>query len=408
MKVLSINAVPYGSTGKIMLSLSELLMQRKDTLVCATGFSWHKCDKDKYTLVGNFWSKSFHMFMSDLYGNHGCYSRIPTKKLIKKIKEFDPDVIHLHNVHGWYLHIPTLFSFLKESRIPIVWTLHDCWAFTGGCAHFTFSKCQKWLNGCGGCNNLTEYPIKSSRDKTAKMWHLKKDCFSQLENLTIVTPSQWLGELVRQSYLEKYPIRVINNGINLQIFSPRVSNIRDKYGITDSQYMVLGVSLGWSERKGLDVFVDLAKKLSDNYKIVLVGTDAKVDKQLPPNIISIHRTQNQIELAEIYSAADVFVQTTREENYPTVNMEALACGTPVLTFRTGGSPEMLDETCGSVVDCDDVNALENEIIRICEQSPFSKEQCVLKAREFDQNKRFKEYIKLYETVITARNQTDRV
>ena len=172
--------------------------------------------------------------------------------------------------------------------------------------------------------------------------------------------------------------------------------------------MVLGVANIWEKRKGLADFIELSKILPDNYKIVLVGLSEKQINALPKNIIGISRTANVTELVEIYSAADVFVQTTREENYPTVNMEALACGTPVLTFRTGGSPEMLDETCGSVVDCDDVNALENEIIRICEQSPFSKEQCVLKAREFDQNKRFKEYIKLYETVITARNQTDRV
>ena len=403
MKVFAINAVPYGSTGKIMFSISDMLLEKGDKSICATGFSWHKTEKKEHFLVGNLWNKSFHMIMSRLFGNHGCYSRIATKKLIRKIEEFETDIIHLHNIHGWYLHIPTLFDFINKSKLPVVWTLHDCWSFTGGCAHFSFSKCQKWLKGCGGCNNLKEYPIASYCDKTQKMWHMKKGCFCSLDKLTIVTPSQWLGELVKQSYLKKYHIQVINNGINLKSFKPTASNFREKYGITREQHMVLGLSLGWNERKGLDVFIDLAKRLSDEYKIVLVGTDAKVDKQLPSNVISIHRTQNQKELAEIYSAADIFVQPTREENYPTVNMESIACGTPVLTFRTGGSPEMIDEKCGSVVECDDVEFLEKEIIRICIDKPYSTEQCVLKAREFDQNERFKEYIYLYETIIAARD-----
>lgn len=407
MKVFIINAVPYGSTGKIMFSISEMLLSGGDESICATGYSWHKCDKKEHYLIGNIFSKSFHMYMSRLFGNHGCYSLITTDRLIKKIKAFSPDLIHLHNVHGWYLHIPKFFEYLKESGIPIVWTLHDCWAFTGGCSHFTFCGCGKWMNGCGGCNNLGPYPISSKIDRTQKMWQLKKKCFCGFHNMVVVTPSQWLADLVGRSYLQQYPIRVIPNGIDIEIFQPRSSDFRKRQGIRENQHMVLGVSLGWNERKGLDVFIELAKRLPHNYKIVLIGTDENVDKSLPENIISIHRTYNQTELAEIYSAADIFVQTTREENYPTVNMEAIACGTPVLTFNTGGSPEMLDETCGSVVDCDDIDALEKEIVRICSQTPYSEEQCVLKSREFDQNKRFKEYIKLYETVIIPRDQADR-
>lgn len=389
-----------------MFSLSEMLLEKGEKSVCTTGFSWHKSVREEYDLVGDFWTKALHMYLSRLFGNHGCYSRRATKRLIKKIKAFSPDIIHLHNIHGWYLHIPTLFAYLKESQVPVVWTLHDCWSFTGGCAHFTFCKCQKWLDGCGGCSNLKEYPIASRRDQTEKMWHLKKDCFCSLDKLTIVTPSQWLGELAKQSYLGKYPIQVINNGINLKVFKQTSSSFREKYGIAEEQYMVLGVSLGWNERKGLDIFIELAKRLPDNYKIVLVGTDNKTDAQLPDNIISIHRTQNQQELAEIYSAADVFVNPTREENYPTVNMESIACGTPVLTFMTGGSPEMLDETCGSVVDCDDLDALEKEIIRTCTQKTYSLEQCINKAKEFDQNDRFKEYLDLYERVIATGNQAN--
>ena len=288
--------------------------------------------------------------------------------------------------------------------MQVKWTLHDCWAFTGGCAHFAFCECDGWLAGCGNCKNMSEYPLACKLDKTSKMWNLKKGLLHDFCNLTIVTPSQWLAELVNKSYLKEYPIQVVHNGIDLDVFKPRISDMRKKYGISPNQYVVLGVSFGWGERKGLDVFIALSQRLPEDYRIVLVGTDEHSESQLPSNIISIRRTQNQRELAEIYSAADVFVNPTREENYPTVNMEALACGTPVLTFRTGGSPEMLDETCGSVVACDDVNALEKEIIRICTEKPFSREACVNRAKAFDHKERCKEYLKLYENIITERNQ----
>ena len=232
------------------------------------------------------------------------------------------------------------------------------------------------------------------------MYEKKKVLFKDLD-LTIVTPSQWLADIVKNSFLKDYPVKVINNGINLAVFKPNESNFRQRYGLIDKK-IVLGVSFEWGKRKGLDVFINLSKRLNDSYKVILVGADDTIDGILPDNILSIHRTQSQKELAEIYSAADVFVNTTREENYPTVNMEALACGTPVLTFRTGGSPEMLDETCGSVVECDDIDALEEEIIRICSDKPYSKEACINKAREFDKNERFKEYLKLYERINIAR------
>ena len=223
--------------------------------------------------------------------------------------------------------------------------------------------------------------------------------------MTIVTPSKWLADLVGQSFLKDYPVTVINNGIDLSVFTPTESGFREKYGIPEEKHILLGVAFGWGKRKGLDVFIELSRRLDpDRYRIVLVGTDDAVDQKLPKEIISIHRTQNQTELAEIYSAADLFLNPTREDNYPTVNMESLACGTPVLTFKTGGSPEMLDETCGAVIPCDDVEAFQNEILRICEQYPFPAESCLKKAQEFYQNQKFKEYIKLYERINSSGNQ----
>lgn len=281
----------------------------------------------------------------------------------------------------------------------MIWTLHDCWSFTGHCPYFDIAHCDKWKTGCHNCPQYREYP-QSLFDNSKFMWKLKKKWFTGVENMTIVTPSQWLADLVKQSYLKDYPVKVINNGIDLSVFKPADSDFREKYHISADKEILLGVAFGWGKRKGLDVFLELDKRLdAEKYQIVLVGTDDAVDKQLPENIISIHRTQNQQELAEIYSAADLFVNPTREENYPTVNMESIACGTPVLTFNTGGSPEIPDDTCGAVVPCDDVDAMEREIVRICRDKPFTKEVCLARAKAFDMNDRFEEYVELYKEVL---------
>ena len=229
------------------------------------------------------------------------------------------------------------------------------------------------------------------------MWKKKRSWFTGVPDMTLVTPSQWLADLVKRSFLSEYPVEVIPNGIDLNVFKPRASDFRRRYHIPEGKNILLGVAFGWGERKGLDVFLELAKRLDGaKYQIVLVGTDDSVDKQLPESIISIHRTENQQQLAVIYTAADLFVNPTREENYPTVNMESIACGTPVLTFRTGGSPEIVSPDTGSVVDCDDVDSLEKEIVRICQTKPYTEERCLNRAAEFDQFRRFKEYIRLYE------------
>lgn len=213
--------------------------------------------------------------------------------------------------------------------------------------------------------------------------------------MTIVTPSKWLADLVRKSFLKEYPVKVINNGIDLSVFRPRESDFRQRYGLED-KYILLCVAFAWGKRKGLDVLIELSKRLDKRYQIVLVGTSENTEKQLPENIVSIRKTQNQQQLAEIYSAADLFVNPTREENFPTVNIESLACGTPVLTFQTGGSPEVIDETCGAVVDKEDVDAMQREIERICTEKPYTQGACIARAQNFDKKDKFDEYVDLYE------------
>lgn len=397
MKVVQINATcGVGSTGKICVGISKVITAEE-----IENYILFSSKTNGYHLgipVSNDGYIKTQALKSRIFGNYGFNSKKATQKIIKELDGIKPDIVHLHNIHGHDCDLETLFTYFKKKKKKLIWTFHDCWAFTGYCPHFVMDNCTKWRNGCFECVQKSKYSLFYDRSK--ELYEKKKRLFEGLD-LTIVTPSQWLADMVKQSFLKGYAVEVINNGIDLEVFSPAESDFRQRHGIEDKK-IVLGVSFGWNESKGLDVFVKLASTLPDDYRIVLIGTDAKTDKSLPSGIISVHRTQNQNELAGIYSVADVFVNPTREDTYPTVNMEAIACGTPVVSFKTGGSPEILDETCGSVVDCGDIDTLEKEIIRICEEKPYTKEACIKKAKEFDKNERFKEYLELYERVNSAR------
>ena len=395
-KIIEINTCDYGSTGNIMKQIAWHICQLGHESIIAVPAGRHNPKKEKkdYLWIGNRFSEDSHIILGYLTGFQGCFSVFSTLRFVAKLKKINPDVIHLHNLHKCYINLPILFHYIKKNNVEVVWTLHDCWAFTGQCPHFTMTKCEKWKTGCHDCPSYRRYP-ESMVDRTKTMWGLKKKWFTGVQNMTIVAPSQWLADLVKQSFLKEYPVKVIHNGIDLSVFRPTPSDFREKYHIPEEKFVLLGVAFGWGKRKGLDVFVELSRRLDpEKYQIVLVGTDDAVDKTLPKNILSIHRTQNQQELAEVYTAADLFVNPTREDNYPTVNMEAIACGTPVLTFRTGGSPEIVDEDTGAVVDCDDVDAMVKQIITIQEVNPFSSKACLEHAKQFDKDLRFEEYIQL--------------
>lgn len=361
----------------------------------ASGYSYHPIKEipEDHIAIGGAMDKLLHTWCAKATGYHGCFSHIATWRLLRKIKKEKYDLIHFHNIHGWYLNLPMITRYIKKHRMKVIWTLHDCWSFTGQCPHYTMIGCGKWKTHCRACPQCKEYP-EVHVDRSDRMFDLKKQWFSGMD-ATLVAPSQWLADQVKQSFLKEYPVRIIHNGIDLDVFQPADSDFRQRYHC-ENKKIVLGVALGWSAKKGLDVFGVLASRLPEDYQIVLVGGNAQTDRQLPSDVISIHRTQNQRELAEIYTSADVFVNPTREDTFPTVNLEALACGTPVITFCTGGSPEMLDETCGSVVECDDADALEKEIIRICTDKPYTHEACMKRAGEFDAQARFRDYVRLYE------------
>lgn len=389
MRIVQINAVPYGSTGRIMFQLADAVKTQGGETLCTAGFTWNKCTREDFVLTSNIVEKTFHTYFARLTGKIGYASVLPTKRLLKRLDAFKPDVIHLHNLHGWFINLPRLFGYIKKHDIPVVWTLHDCWPLTGHCPHFDGIGCSKWRTGCFQCTQYRSYP-QSWADHSEKMYNLKKKCFTGVRDLTIVTPSKWLANLVKESFLSDYPVEVIENGIDLEVFHPRESSFRERYQCQGKK-IVLGVSYAWDDKKGLDVFCELADRLGSKYRVVLVGTDEQTDRVLPASIISIHRTQNTQELAEIYSAADVFVNPTREDTYPTVNMEAIACGTPVITFHTGGSPEIPDSCSGITVEKNDVDALEEAI----KCADFRAEDCLKRAQVFCQDHAIAKYLALY-------------
>lgn len=391
MNLIQINAVPYGSTGSIVFSLADIMEHQGNQVLCTTGFTWKGCDRPDYVMTSGIVEKTVHTWLARITGKTGGFSTLATWRLLRRMDKMKPDLIHLHNLHGWFINLPMLFGYIKKHNIPVVWTLHDCWSFTGHCPHFAMAGCDRWKTGCGGCAQNHLYP-QTFFDCSKTNWRRKKKWFTGVENLTIVTPSRWLAEQVRESFLGEYPVRVINNGIDLSVFKP------DPTVKKNEKFTLLGVSYDWDNKKGLDVFLELAKRLDERFRIVLVGTNDTVDKLLPENITSIHRTQNPAELAKLYASADLLVNPTREDTYPTVNMEALACGTPVLTFCTGGSPEILDEHCGVVVPCGDVDAMEAAIRRLA-RSPIGQKPCLDRAKGFDKYERFEEYVRLYGEIV---------
>ena len=388
MKIVQINAFcGSGSTGKICVSVSKLLTENgiENYILYTNGISDYelslRCSTDFQIKAAALESR--------VMGNWGFEGRAATKKLISELERIKPDIVHLHNIHSHACSLDLLFGWIKKQGVRLYWTFHDCWAYTGYCMYYDAADCYRWQSGCGSCPQKGKYSWFFDKSKT--LLEKKKKLFSGLD-LTIITPSKWLAEQVKTSFLCDYPINVIHNGIDLEVFKPESSDFLIKHGL-EGYHIILGVAMIWEERKGLDIFKLLSKRLPDDYRIVLVGAGEEAESD--GRIIRIKRTANQKELAQIYSAADVFFNPTREEVLGLTNIEALACATPVVTFDSGGSPETIDPTCGAVVDKNDIDSALREIKRICETRPFSEEACVKRASKFDGKEKFSEYLSLY-------------
>lgn len=351
MKVLQINSVcGIGSTGRIATDIHNMLIEQGHESYIAYGRELPKYCENAIK-IGTKYDNYKHVLLTRVFDKHGFGSKKATIEFINKVIKIDPDVIHLHNIHGYYINIEVLFNYLKEANKPVVWTLHDCWSFTGHCAYFDYVGCEKWKTGCYNCAEKKSYPTSRFVDNSTDNYNKKKDLFSGIKNLTLITPSKWLSELVNKSFLKCYNVEVINNGISTNIFKYRDTDFKRTYDI-ENKYMILGVASIWDRRKGLNDFLKLSKMLGEEYIIVLVGLNKSQLKMLSDykNIIGIAKTNNIDELVEIYSAADLFFNPTYEDNYPTTNLESLACGTPVVTYDSGGSPESINEECGYVIN----------------------------------------------------------
>ena len=343
MKYLFINSVAgFGSTGRIAADKCRELMGEGHECVLAFGREKANCDDITTWQIGTPLDYKIHGFMTRVFDNHGFCSVAATRAFLKKVDEFDPDVIWLHNIHGYYIHVGLLFDYLRSCGKKIFWTLHDCWSFTGHCAYFDFAGCDRWKTGCHDCPQKKTYPASMVLDNSRANYENKKRAFSGVPELTLITPSKWLADLTRESFLREYPVEVVYNTINTEIFKPTPGDFREKHRLEERK-IALGVASVWEERKGLRDFVKLSELLDDSWKIVLVGVTEVDQEKLPGSILALKRTNSPRELAEIYTAADVFVNPTYEDNYPTVNLEARACGTRVVTYQTGGSPETLGD-----------------------------------------------------------------
>ena len=346
MKVLIINSVcGIGSTGRICTNLAQKFEAEGHEVKIAYGRKDTVPEQfQKYAVrIGTDFDCRMHAVQTRLFDTHGFGSKHATKKFLEWAEEYRPDLLWLHNLHGYYINVEMLFAWIKKHpEMQVKWTLHDCWAFTGHCSHFTAVKCEQWKSHCSYCSQLRRYPACYAMSSVSKNFDRKRAAFTGVQNMTLITPSKWLADLVKQSFLKEYPVEVHYNTIDTNIFKPTPSDFRERYGLHD-KFIILGVANVWHERKGYNDFIKLASMLDDRYSVVLVGLSKKQLEKCPPRVIGIERTNNQQELAKIYTAADVFFNPTYEDNYPTVNLEAQACGTRVITYDTGGCRETLHD-----------------------------------------------------------------
>lgn len=386
MKVVQINTFSYKAAGNIMINLHKAMLEKGIDSYVAWGRG-RKAENNHEFYMNDDFGVKLHGLYTRITDKTGFGSQRSTHKLIKWIDNINPDIIHLHCLHGYYINIELLFDYIKAKNKKVIWTQHDCWAFTGHCAYFDAVRCEKWKTSCHGCVQKGTYPASKLMDNSKENWQRKKRLFTGLD-MTIVTPSKWLANLVKQSFLKEYPVKVIYNGIDTSVFRPCFNEeIRKKYS-PDGKPIVLGVASEWTERKGLPDFVALAKG-NPNIHVVVVGVTPKQIKHLPDCITALQRTNNVQELVELYSVADLFFNPTYEDNLPTTNLEAIACGTPVVTYPTGGSVEPINNRNGAIVRANDfVNVLAC-IKRVNRRDGIALDSAFVKETMVDQ------YVNLY-------------
>lgn len=406
-RLLQINPVlrTLSSTGRIVREIGEIAMKNgwESHIAYSRGRDGVMQCTSEVIPVGGMWSVAWHGVMTRLADRHGLASGPATRELVRKIETLAPDVIHIHNIHGYFLDYRVLFRFLSQSGIPVVWTVHDCWMYTGHCYHYMAAGCGRWKTGCGHCPQKREFPASLLADRSRRNWEDKRKAFTSMPkgNLVIVPVSEWMRDEMKFSFLKEYEFRVIRNGIDTETFDIcDGSGVRRRYGL-EGKHVMLGAASVWSREKGLQDFVRMAECLHDDEVIVLVGLSERQMSGLPDRIVGIRRTDNVRSLAALYSAADLFANPTLQDNYPTVNMESIACGTPVATYRTGGSAEAVTPATGFVVPPGDTDGLLRAFRTVRERGKVAYvEACRRHALEnFRKEDRYAEYIRLYDEIL---------
>ncbi len=387
-----------GSNGAIARNIGKLVAARGWKSYIAYGRKSIYSEESTLIRIGSSINVYLHAIYSRIFDKHGLASKFATKRFIKKLQIIQPDIVHLHNIHGYYINYKILFNYLIKKDIPLVWTLHDCWSMTGHCAHFVTAGCDKWRSECNHCPLLSEYPKSIFIDNSRNNYLLKKRLFASPHKVEIVAVSEWVANYARESFLGKHHITVINNGVDLNIFKP-CFDIHFRETIAPlSKKILLGVSVSWTKLKGINEFIELSK--DDRFQVVMVGVDDSLKTILPSNILTISKTESQEELAKYYSNADVLVNPTYADTFPTVNLESLACGTPIVTYKTGGSPEAVSEDTGIVVECGDKARLKYAIEEIVFSNRDYRQACRCRAEKlYNKEDRYQDYIKIYEQLL---------
>lgn len=401
MKVLQINSVcGIGSTGKLAVSISDFLNEKQVENYIAYGYL--PSDRNNTYRFGNSPDHHLHSFLSRQFCMQGYGSGLATLQLIRYIKRIKPDIVHLHNIHGHYLNFRILFHFLSKSKLNVVWTLHDCWSYTGKCAHYSDIGCSKWQIKCEDCPQLSTYP-DSRRDRSRQNYLDKKAAFTTVDKLYLVTVSQWLRDEVKKSFFKDKKIQCIYNGIDTDLYRPVESDIRKRYQL-EGKYVILGVSGVWNHGKGLADFFKLSELIDGDSRIVLVGITDEQKKSLPDKILGIHRTESQEELIRLYSMADVLVSCSTEETFGLVVAEAMACGTPAIVYDATACPEVVGNDSRFIVKPHNIRQLKEKIddMRTEDEETIRQEIRMRIVESFSYRSMVAQYYDLYERI----NQID--
>lgn len=387
------------STGRIAEQIAFLAEKNGYDCYIAHGGRYIRESRIESIQISSKWDNYIHAILGEFFGLHGLGSFFPTLRFIRKLEKIRPDIVHLHNVHGYYLNYKLLFQYLGKAKTPVVWTLHDCWTMTGHCTHFDKIGCDRWKTECKKCPLLKAQYKSRIFDTSSFHYRLKKHWFTYPANMTIVPVSNWLGTIVKQSFLNNAKVTVIQNGIDLAVFHPQRNELRQKLNIPSDKIILLGVASDWGPEKGLLEFEKLSK--NERFQVILLGLSKKQISTLPKSIIAKERTANQQELVDYYNISTVLVNPTYNDTFPTVNIEALACGTPVVTYRTGGSPEIISPDTGYAVNRGDYDALVEAIELVIERGKaVYSEACIKRAQElYNKDDRFMDYIKLYDSLL---------